>query len=924
MPVSAICTDMVDYILNAESIEEKLLPYLKYILDTTGKVPIPEEYSNNTILKIFSLIRSKTGHDFSYYKTSTIIRRIERRVKLFQIHKIEQYVDILQEDKKELNALFQDFLIGVTNFFRDVDVFEKYYQFIIPELFAQAIDDKNIRIWIPACSTGEEAYTIAILLKEYMNVHQLHAYNVQIFATDLDRNAIHKARQAIYPSNIAEDIPDLYLHKYFTLEKKSYLVNKSLRDMIVFAEQSVIKDPPFSKMDFISCRNLLIYMTNELQEKVISTFHYALKPNGYLLLGSSETLGKNKDLFTIIDKKWKFYQKNKIATDTVYVREIPSYSLSGRHEGIIKQGFSSKNKLSLGDLMERKIIEHFTPAAVMVNKSHEILFLKGNTSPYLEPVQGIASMNLIEMAKSDIRITLKLALNKAINENKSVIEEKVGIKQGKSYKYINIHIHCIDKPSQENNLYMVVFEDITEKEIFSNEEDNNFEKKDSNYIQTLEAELKQTKDYLQSVIETAETTNEELKATNEEMQSSNEELQSTNEELETSKEELQSINEELITVNTEYQNKINELSDINNDISNILTNTDIAIIFLDLDLRIKKFTPKITDFIDLIAADINRPIQNFVTRLNYPDFQKDVKSVVETLNTVEKEIEGLEKNYICRMKPYRTQDNVVTGVVLTFIDVTKLKSVESDLRNSLKKLNFHTENTPLAVIEFNEKFQISKWSTKAKHIFGWDSEEVLGKAYNEIPWVYEGDAKRIEQVNKTLLNHQNDKVHVINRNYRKDGTVITCEWYSSAHFNEENQLISVYAFVLDVTKREESIVMLKQSEEKYHQLFESSPEVIIIHDLEMNILDINKQAIHEFGYKKHELMQKKVFELHPENEKPHAEEVLDEMIKVKSLIIRGQFLRKDGSIFTAIAKPNKCFYAGKEVIQVLISKESEV
>ncbi len=789
MPVSAISSGIVDYILDADKIAEKIQTYLQYINDSSGNIPIPQEYSNNIVSKIFRLLFKKIGHDFTQYKPNTIIRRIERRMKIAQVSKIDAYYDLIKKDTDELDLLFKDFLIGVTSFFRDKDAFGALYKNIFPEIIKNKNGDAPLRIWIPGCSTGEEAYTIVILLKEFISANDLHDFKFQVFATDIDLKSIEIARQAIYPESISADVPQKYLKKYFFFEKNSYIVNKFIRDHIVFAEQSVVKDPPFSKVDLISCRNLLIYMTNVLQEKVISSFHYALNPEGYLFLGTSEALGKNKDLFNAIDNKWKVYQKNNIISNRLYMPNLPVFKPSFKDAYQQEKLSAAKEKITLKQLVESQIIKHYTPSAVLVNVKFDILYLKGNTSAYLEPVEGVAHMNVIDMAKQDIRLKLNVALSTAVRENKPISVEKLHIKIGNQYKFINIHISPIATFEDTSPLYLIVFEDITEKEFTIDNELTDINDKDLDYIKTLELELRQTKEHLQTIIEEAETTNEELKATNEEMQSSNEELQSTNEELETSKEELQSINEELITVNTEHQIKIEELSNINNDVSNLLANTEIATIFLDLDLKIKKFTPKVTDFINLIPTDINRHIENFVNRLDYPSFYDDIKHVVNTLNITEKEIDSVNRSYICRLMPYRTLDNVVTGVVVTFTDITALKSR---------------------------------------------------------------------------------------------------------------------------TKK------LQESEEKYRVIYQHSPDPIIIHDLEMNIISVNEKAIEEFGYDEKEFLKKSVYDIHPKEEIPKSNEVLALMHQKESHQVIGQFIRKDKSIFLAVATPCKYQLDGNPIIHVVI------
>ncbi|UAM97521.1 PAS domain S-box protein [Polaribacter litorisediminis] len=894
MPQRAINTGLVDYILDADKMSEKLLTYIQSIFDFTESIPITEDYGINILSKIFNILLRETGHDFTSYKPNTIERRIERRMKIAQVSNKEEYVAILQKNRAEVDALFQDFLIGVTQFFRDSGAFKYVYDNVIPELFSKANENAPIRIWMPGCSTGEEVYTMGMLFKEYMLKNSLGHYKVQIFATDIDKNALDKARQAYYPDSISIDVPEHYLNQYFSLEENNYLVNKSLRDMIVFAEQSIAKDPPFSRVDLISCRNLLIYMNSNLQKKIIATFHYALNPNGFLFLGSSETIGKNRNLFTTKDNKWKLYKKNNVLSNNVY--DLPSFYPAKRERNQIIEKPIVKEKITLKSIAENEIIENFTPAAAIIDNKFDILYLKGETATYLQPVKGVISVNIIDMAKPDIRIKLSIALNKAVRENKKIIEEKLYIKTDNHYKFINIHIKPIEPKNDVSNLFLVVFEDITEKELFTDDIAISFSDKNTNYIKVIEEELKNTKSYLQSVIEVADSTTEELKATNEELQSSNEELQSTNEELETSKEELQSINEELIAVNSEHQKKIGELSDMSNDISNLLTKTNIATIFFDLDSKIKKFTPQVKEFVELMNADIDRPIKNFSTGLNYPDFQKDILHVIHTLNTIEKEIENAEKSFICRIMPYLTIDNEVTGVVITFVDVAELKKTKRALRESEKLLEKKSRIAQLGSWDFDPKTTKITWSKETYRI-------------HEVPLDFVPNLNSV--IGFYIPEHQSIIRKLVDKSIHM-GKSFTTELMITTHNGnqvwvrtmgeavyESNEIIKISGTIQNINQQKLALLALKESEKKYKIVFENSSDVIIIHDLDMNIMNINSQAIKEFGYSKDEFLQQKFFDLHALDELSFAKEVLKQLENKDLIKVETKFRRKDDSVFLA-------------------------
>ncbi|MDY0104384.1 MAG: CheR family methyltransferase [Lentimicrobium sp.] len=802
------------------------------------------------------------------------------------------YYTFLENNTDELHTLFKDFLIGVTNFFRDPEAFENLYKKVIPDLFIERDIDVPIRIWVPGCSTGEEAYSIAMLIKEYMDSHKLNDYKVQIFATDIDKVAVEKARQAVYPDSISLDVSETRLNKFFHKEKNSYQVVKSIRDMIVFAEQSVVKDPPFSKVDLITCRNLLIYMSNELQEKVTSTFHYSLNQNGYLFLGSSETLGQNREMFTIKDKKWKFYQKKNIISKGVFISDLPSYYPGFINSAeIIRQPLRTE-KVTLKSLVESKVLEGFSPVAVLVNGQFDIVYLHGKTSDYLEPVQGVANMNILQMARQDIRIKLNVALNKAFREKIPIVEEKLHLKIGKKLKYINLHISPVETQNDTPDLFMVVFQDITEKENILNSEIQEFGEKDLHYINNLEQELKRTKDYLQSVIEEAETTNEELKATNEELQSSNEELQSTNEELETSKEEMQSINEELMTVNTEHQNKIQELSDINNDVSNYLSSTGIATIFLDLELKLKKFTPMVADFFNFISTDIDRPISNFTSKLNYSHFLRDIKSVLATLNTVVKEIGGDDKSYICRIMPYRTLENVVKGVVITYVDITERKKFETALSQSAERYQQIFDDAPNSIIIHDLKMHIIDVNKKAEAEFGYSKEEFLKKTVFDLHSKDNmAQVKKIGSVLKEKVIHETETTFT-----KKDGSFFFANATHTKYSIEGNHFTRIV--IENITKEKLAVNAFKESEDKFIKTINNVSIGMAIISVTGKWLNVNQSFCKQLGYTVEELLQMTVQEVtYPddlETDQKYRQELFEN--KRENYQTKKRYFHKNGNI----------------------------
>ncbi|OGU80079.1 MAG: hypothetical protein A2W11_11385 [Ignavibacteria bacterium RBG_16_35_7] len=670
MPNSAIKTGLADYILPPEEMPDQLIKYTSQkvkgvLLDraiTDGKIP-------DAFQKIFILLRTHTSHDFSLYKQNTIYRRVERRMNISQLDNLPSYIRLLQENPVEIENLFKELLVGVTNFFRDPESFEKLKK-ILSELVKSKPDNGQIRIWVPGCSTGEEAYSVAIILRECMDEAKKY-FNVQIFATDIDSNAIEKARIGSF-SGIESDVGKERLNRFFTSEGNLFHIRKEIREMLVFAQQSVIKDPPFTKLDLISCRNLLIYFNPELQKKLFPLFHYSLLPKGILFLGSSETIGGFVDLFSMVDRKWKIYNRR----DSIYSAqpfiEFPVLQSIGKTNKAIMEKNEVKN---ITRLAEKIILQSYSPNCVIITENGDIVYIHGRTGKYLELTHGEAKMNIFEMAREGLKQELPALIRKVLSSKKSLTAEGIKVKSNGSAQLINFTVKPIKEPKEMLGSLLIIFEEVIPQKKVPASKKIHYEKKSEKIIKELERELKSAKENLRSTIEELETSNEELKSTNEEMQSTNEEMQSSNEELRTSKEELQSLNEELITVNTELQNKNDELSVINNDMKNLMESIDIPTIFLDNNLFIKRFTFHATKVVNLISSDIGRPIIHIATNLKYEKFIMDAKEVLST--HVYKEIE-LQTNdglwYQMRIIPYLTTNNVIDGVVITFSDINKLKT----------------------------------------------------------------------------------------------------------------------------------------------------------------------------------------------------------------------------------------------------------
>jgi len=701
MPRSALATGLVDYELPPRKMPSQLIAYVAQALGSVARPAIlPSHKVENVLQKIFILLRTHTGHDFSQYKPNTLLRRIQRRMAVHQIENMLDYVRFLQQTPVEVEALFRDLLIGVTNFFRDPEAFKALEEQVLPQIFSNKPEGGVIRIWTPGCSTGEEAYSLAILLAQYQ--HSLkHHFKIQVFATDIDSQAIVSARAGLYPSSIADDVPPEILEHYFAPEFEGtfFRIHKTIRDMLVFSEQDVIKDPPFSKLDIISCRNLLIYMNAVLQKKLIPLFHYALNPKGFLFLGTSETVGEYNDLFTNLNRKMKLYQRRENGRNTQRLAQqgflIP---MPARHMGLPDMGYKRPSaRPPLREITEQALLVHMSPVAVLVDAQGNILYLHGRTGMFLELAPGESDTNnILKMAREGLQRGLSLALHKAVAKKTREFRPGLRVKTNGAYTLVDTTVFPLApglSPPGEAPFFLVILaeapfvpspRDSLSADLKKNTSPDTPAGDLQKQIAGLENDLRAKEEYLQTTIEELETTNEELKSSNEEMQSMNEELQSTNEELETSKEELQSVNEELSTVNAELQTKVADLMQVNNDMNNLLAGTGIATVFVDHDLCIMRFTPTATDIINLIPSDVGRPVAHVVSNLiDYDQLVKDAQSVLDTLIHKEVEVETKKGRYFTlRIQPYRTLNNVIEGAVITFVDITKAKKAEAALLKS--------------------------------------------------------------------------------------------------------------------------------------------------------------------------------------------------------------------------------------------------
>ncbi len=682
MPRSAIDAGLADIVAAVEDLPGKIIDCLKRTPLFPRAEEFLEEKTQTSMEKVVVLLRTHTGNDFSFYKRNTLYRRIERRMGLHQIPKMSGYVRYLQENPQELNLLFKELLIGVTSFFRDPEAWEYLRETAIPELFATRVPDQAVRAWMPGCSTGEEAYSLAMVLKEAADeIRPRRRIIIQIFATDLDRDAIDKARTGFFPANIAADVSEERLKRFFTQETDGYRVRKEIREMVIFAPQNLIMDPPFTKLDILSCRNLLIYLSAEVQKKLIPLFHYTLNPGGILFQGSAETIGEYTDLFAPLSAKSRIFRR----TESILRSEFMAFpsSFGAGLPVILDLPPSPKQPASLQVLADQLVLHRYAPPAVLTNDKGDIFYVSGRTGKYLEPAAGKANWNLFAMAREGLRYEVTNAFQKVVRQKDSVILHGLKVGTNGGTQFVDVTLQRLDEPGPLQGLVMIVFMDVPPPVAGQRHGRPPVPNVRNARLEELEHELLQVHSEARATHEEMQTSQEELRSANEELQSTNEELQSANEELTTSKEEMQSLNEELQTVNSELQAKVDELSRTGNDMKNLLDSTSIATLFLDKHLNVRRFTPQATKIIKLIPGDAGRPVTDLASELSDQTLADDAREVLRTLVPAEKSVAARDGRWFTvRIMPYRTADDRIDGVVITFMDITVAKMLEAELRRN--------------------------------------------------------------------------------------------------------------------------------------------------------------------------------------------------------------------------------------------------
>ncbi|MFZ6876542.1 CheR family methyltransferase, partial [Undibacterium sp. Di27W] len=738
MPVAAIATGIVDFVLPVEAIAAKLVELWATARDMQLRPSEDDDEKwqsdcdkigesakeEDALQRIITMLFADTGHDFRHYKRATVLRRIERRQLVKGVSSFHEYAELLKCEPLEFKSLLKDLLIGVTNFFRDRDAFDALELTVIPELFRNKNSGDQVRVWVAACATGQEAYSLGILLADKASSLS-KPIEFQVFASDIDEHAISIARAGSYPVTIMMDVPPARLRHSFTKENDHYRIRKSVRDRILFACHNLLRDPPFSKLDMISCRNLLIYLTREAQLRILETFHAALKPDGFLFLGSSETADAAAEFFAPFDKKNRIYRARTLSRSARTLPSLPSAPLH-RVPDTGHAGTQVRDQFSFNEVHQRALSK-FAPPSLVVDRDSDIVHMSDTAGRFLRHVGGEPSRNILALVLPELRVELRMALYQALQTGNSVEAHRVMITRGEATYFINMIVRPFKDEVADIGFMLVLFEEI-ERTMNTLSGVTPVEPKDL-VLNQLEAELQRSKDKLQETIEHAEVSNEELRASNEELQAINEELRSATEELETSKEELQSVNEELITVNYELKVKVEETGKANDDLNNLIASTDIATIFVDRAMRINRFTPRAADIFSIIPSDIGRSLLDITHRLHYSHLAEDISTTFDTLCPVERELRSVDgRYYMVRLLPYRTTEDKIDGAVMTFIDISSRREAETKARIGEEWMRLVADSTDdFAIITTDKRGYVTAWNKGAERNFGYTEEDMLGK-----------------------------------------------------------------------------------------------------------------------------------------------------------------------------------------------------
>ena len=789
MPRAAITTGMVDIVMPVADMGQRLVELWR----NAQHIRLPHEepagpvaqgpdsgaeasLAEQALQEVMELLRTSTRHDFRHYKRATVLRRLERRLQVNRLADLPAYRDFLRDHPEEAAPLLQDMLISVTNFFRDPDAFEALERDAIPALIESKQPGEQVRAWVAGCATGEEAYSLSLLLREQVD-RQSKPLDIQIFATDIDERAIAVARKGLYAQGIAEDISPSRLRQFFVSEQDQYRVATSVREPVLFASHNLLRDPPFSRLDLICCRNLLIYLDRAAQAHVLEMFRVALKPGGYLFLGTSESIDVAGSLFASVDKKNRIYRADPQLSPGRHVPLISDAPAGHGATGSMQALRSHKRseRLSFAQLHQRAL-EQFSPPSVLVNADHDVLHLSHGVGRFLERPGGEPSNNLLNNVRPDLRLELRTALFKAAQTNRSVETRLVQKRDDGRQMFLNITVRPLQQKEDEKGgaaqLTLVVFDEIEES--MQPEGGEPADAAREQLIGKMEDEIRQLKLHLQDTIESSETATEELKASNEELQAINEELRSATEELETSKEELQSMNEELVTVNFELKMKVEERGHINDDLQNLIASSEIATVFVDRGMHVKRYTPHASKLFNLISSDLGRSLFDITSRLDYPELAHDTAAAFKELRASERHVASVDgRQFLARILPYRTAEDRIEGAILNFFDITELRAAEERVRAGEERLRQVAATTrDFAIITTDERGLITTWNAGAQRIFGYSEEEMLHQplamiftAEDQASGVPEAQMRRALELGRA----EDERWH-----QRKDGSRLFC------------------------------------------------------------------------------------------------------------------------------------------------------
>ena len=804
MPLAAIGTGLVDFVLPVVEMPQRLVDLWKNAsaieLPPAGPGDRPASTvtemdesvdAEHALQRVLGLLRAQTGHDFRHYKRATVLRRIERRMQVRAVHSLPDYLRLLEADAGEHKLLLNDLLIGVTNFFRDREAFETLERDIVPSLFRDRKPGDEVRAWSAGCATGEEAYSLAMLLADQAALmSQPPAY--QVFASDIDEHAIAIARAGLYPTSIVTDVTPARLRQHFTRDENRYQIRKAVRDRILFAVHNLLRDPPFSRIDLISCRNLLIYLNRDIQQRVLETFHFALKPGGYLFLGSSESAESVDELFVPVDKKNRIYRSRASVRSLPYHRAHQSAPAHLQIPEPRNLAAAARRQASLADVHQRALAQ-FAPPSVIVDLDHNIVHMSERAAQYMRLVGGEPSRDILALVLPELRIDLRSALYQVQNSGVSVEGRQVSISRNERRSIVSVTVRPFHDDEAGQDFLLVTFSEV-ERSLEPAEGEGR--EGDDVVLSQLEAELQRKK---QQTIEHAEVSNEELRAANEELQAINEELRSATEELETSKEELQSVNEELITVNYELKIKVEETGKANDDLNNLIASTDIATIFVDSAMRIKRSTPRATDIFSIIPSDMGRSLPDLTHRLDYKELADDVALTFNSLRMVEREVRSHDgRYYIVRLLPYRTTEDRIEGAVMTFFDITGRREAEEKLRAGEARMRLVAESTKdYAIITMDREGRVTSWNRGAERMFGYHESEVAGR---DLDFLFlPADRERGAAADEMARAQREGRALSERWHVRKDGTQLFCSGEITQIENGEH---SGYAMIArDETRR---------------------------------------------------------------------------------------------------------------------------